>query len=160
MYVIYLFTLLMSVDIAEAVTTPNHFGNPCVLCHCFIEYTDRDQPTGIKPFGVAENPYNSTEDRCLVTCLRDNRCQSVVYGLVGGRDVFTCELYEESQIPSPGQLLYEPYVNTYLPKDSPCTVPHAHLQSLPLIIDEETSEMRKQRFRKLANQRNPFNFGR
>ncbi|VDM38209.1 unnamed protein product [Toxocara canis] len=152
--------MLTKLNQLQANCPKDHFSNPCTLCKCFIEYTHRDQPIAVKPYGVAEDPYDSTEDRCLATCLQDSRCQGVVYGLVGGRDVFTCELYEVSPSGFLGQLIYEPYVNTYLPRSTPCTVPYNHLQTLPLVVDEETSEKRKQRYRKLGSQRNPFNYGR
>lgn len=49
----------------------DHFGNPCILCKCFVEYTDRDMPMSLKPYGIANDSYSSTEDQCLVTCLKD-----------------------------------------------------------------------------------------
>uniref|UniRef100_A0AC34GUB3 Uncharacterized protein n=1 Tax=Panagrolaimus sp. ES5 TaxID=591445 RepID=A0AC34GUB3_9BILA len=49
----------------------NHFGNPCYLCECFVEYTDRDQALASVPYKIALNGYDTTEDQCLATCLRD-----------------------------------------------------------------------------------------
>uniref|UniRef100_A0A1I7W120 Apple domain-containing protein n=1 Tax=Loa loa TaxID=7209 RepID=A0A1I7W120_LOALO len=90
------------------------------MCKCFVEYTDRDMPISFKPYGVANDSYSSTEDQCLVTCLKDTRCKTVVYGLIGGRDVFTCELYEAVTL---NQLIYAPNMNIIIgikKKMDPC----------------------------------------
>ncbi|VDM96645.1 unnamed protein product [Thelazia callipaeda] len=101
------------VNLVQTYNRPNHFGNPCVLCKCFVMYTDRDKPLSSVPYGVAKDGYDSTEDQCLSTCLKDNKCKGVVYGLVGGRNVFTCELYADAAL---DELIYVPHVNIYLPK--------------------------------------------
>lgn len=49
----------------------DHFGNTCKLCDCFVYYTDRDVTTASVPYKSVHNPYESTEDRCLATCLND-----------------------------------------------------------------------------------------
>ncbi|VIO87502.1 Uncharacterized protein BM_BM6373 [Brugia malayi] len=143
--------------IIEAYNRPNHFGNPCVMCKCFVEYTDRDMPISLKPYGVANDSYSSTEDQCLVTCLKDTRCKTVVYGLIGGRDIFTCELYESVTV---NQLIYVPNVNIYLPKrKSDCKVYYEHIQSLKILNRQEEVIKRKMTYLILLGQRNHFAFG-
>lgn len=44
------------------------------------------------------------------------RCRAAVYGMVGGRTVFTCELYEK--IDSRKSPVYAPYVNIYIKRAS------------------------------------------
>lgn len=44
----------------------------------------------------------------------------VVFGYVGGRQVFTCELYEEINVQQP---IYAPFTNIYLKKRSHCAQP-------------------------------------
>jgi len=70
-----------------------------------------------QPYNVAINSYEATEDRCLAACQNDQNCKAVVYGYIGGRDVFTCELYSESNVKSP---LYTPFTNIYIKKRSEC----------------------------------------
>uniref|UniRef100_A0A915PIL8 Apple domain-containing protein n=1 Tax=Setaria digitata TaxID=48799 RepID=A0A915PIL8_9BILA len=143
--------------IIEAYNRPNHFGNPCVLCKCFVEYTDRDLPITLKPYGVAIDGYSTTEDQCLATCLKDSRCKAAVYGLIGGRDVFTCELYETTTV---NQLIYVPNVNIYLPKrKSGCKVYYDHIQSSKLTDRQEEITKRKVSYLTLLGQRNHFAFG-
>ncbi|KAF7639891.1 Apple domain-containing protein [Meloidogyne graminicola] len=96
------------------IRKPNHhFGAPCQLCECFVEYTDRDMNVFSQPYNVAINSYEATEDRCLAACQNDQNCKAVVYGYIGGRDVFTCELYSEANVKSP---LYTPFTNIYIKK--------------------------------------------
>ncbi|VDN81352.1 unnamed protein product [Brugia pahangi] len=127
------------------------------MCKCFVEYTDRDMPISLKPYGVANDSYSSTEDQCLVTCLKDTRCKTVVYGLIGGRDIFTCELYESMTV---NQLTYVPNVNIYLPKrKSDCKVYYEHIQSLKILNRQEEVTKRKMTYLILLGQRNHFAFG-
>ncbi|KAM3725385.1 Hemocytin [Dirofilaria immitis] len=143
--------------IIEAYNRPNHFGNPCVVCKCFVQYKDRDMPISFKPYGVAYDGYSSTEDQCLVTCLNDRRCKAVVYGLIGGRDVFTCELYEETTM---HHLIYTPNVNIYLPKrKSDCKVFYDHVENLVISEPQEEISKRKRNYLTLFTQSNPFAFG-
>uniref|UniRef100_A0A1I7XQU4 Apple domain-containing protein n=1 Tax=Heterorhabditis bacteriophora TaxID=37862 RepID=A0A1I7XQU4_HETBA len=78
---------------------------------CYMESTE-DVEVPIRPYAMAIDGYDSTEDRCLATCLRDKRCYAVVYGMVGGRKVFTCEFYE--QIDAKNAPTYAPFVNIYM----------------------------------------------
>ncbi|VDP23914.1 unnamed protein product [Heligmosomoides polygyrus] len=94
----------------------DHFGDPCYLCRCFVEYTDRDVAVPIRPYAMAADGYDTTEDRCLATCLRDKKCGVAVYGMVGGRKVFACEFYEH--IDSRRSPFYSPFVNIYIKKTS------------------------------------------
>ncbi|VDK52598.1 unnamed protein product [Anisakis simplex] len=91
------------------------------MCTCFVKYEDRDMPLAVKPYSVVENPYDSSEESCLATCLQNSQCQGVVFGIVGGRDVFTCEFYDKQfNDELNDQLIYEPYVHTYFKKDTKC----------------------------------------
>ncbi|CAG9532602.1 unnamed protein product [Cercopithifilaria johnstoni] len=153
----FLILIVIFFRIIEAYDQPNHFGNPCVLCKCFVEYTDRDMPISLKPYGAANNSYSSTEDQCLVTCLKDTKCKAVVYGLIGGRDVFTCELYEEMTL---HELLNVPHVNIYLPKrKSSCKVYYDHIQSLEILDRQDEIMKRKMNYLTLLGQRNHFAIG-
>lgn len=66
---------------------------------------------------MVNNSYEATEDSCLAMCQNEQRCRLVVYGYVGGREVFTCELYEEVNMKSP---LYTPYTNIYIKRGTEC----------------------------------------
>uniref|UniRef100_A0A0R3S0T9 Apple domain-containing protein n=1 Tax=Elaeophora elaphi TaxID=1147741 RepID=A0A0R3S0T9_9BILA len=141
----------------KLIEISDHFGNPCVLCKCFVEYTDRDMPVPFKPYGIANDSYSSTEDQCLVTCLKDTRCKAAVYGLIGGRDVFTCELYNAMTL---NQLIYAPNINMYLPKrKSGCKVYYDHMQTLKILDRHEEVTKRKMNYLTLFGQRNHFAFG-
>ncbi|VDK81497.1 unnamed protein product [Litomosoides sigmodontis] len=143
--------------IADTFNQPNHFGNPCVLCKCFVEYTDRDMPISLKPYGIANDSYSSTEDQCLATCLRDQRCKAAVYGLIGGRDVFTCELYDTMTL---NELIYVPNVNIYIvKKKSGCKEYYNHIQRLTIINRHNEVTKRKANYLTLLEQRNHFAFG-
>ncbi|VDK88845.1 unnamed protein product [Onchocerca ochengi] len=143
--------------IIEAYDRPNHFGNPCMLCKCFVEYTDRDMPISFNPYAVAKDSYSSTEDQCLVTCFKDTRCKAVVYGLIGGRDVFTCEFYEKTTV---NELIYTPNINIYLPKrKSDCKVYFDHIQTLTMSRPQEEIMKRKANYLALLEHQNPFAIG-
>ncbi|CAL2040383.1 unnamed protein product [Caenorhabditis brenneri] len=112
----------------------NHFGNPCYLCSCFTVYTDRDVAVPLRPYAMAIDGYDTTEDRCLATCQRDRRCKAAVYGMVGGRSVFTCEFYEKFNTKSVP--VYTTYVNMYMKRSSECKLPISHLSSMPCKVGE------------------------
>uniref|UniRef100_A0A0K0DHH1 Apple domain-containing protein n=1 Tax=Angiostrongylus cantonensis TaxID=6313 RepID=A0A0K0DHH1_ANGCA len=97
----------------------DHFGDPCYLCRCFVKYSDRDVDVSYRPYAMAVDGYDTTEDRCLATCRRDKRCHAAVYGMIGGRQVFTCEFYEK--IDSRNSPFYTPFVNVYI-KKSACSL--------------------------------------
>ncbi|CAJ0584803.1 unnamed protein product, partial [Mesorhabditis spiculigera] len=137
---------------AAVAARDNHFGLPCRLCRCFVEYTDRDMRIPIKPYAMALNGYDSTEDRCLATCLIDKRCKAVVYGMSGGRQVFTCELYEE--IDARSSPIYSPYMNIYIPRSTcPVRIP---IQAIKMVPADDSSLKRRVKMEKRANRKNPF----
>lgn len=64
-----------------------------------------------------------TEDAILKSSLRWScfqHCNGVMYGFVGGHQVIACELYDS---PQTFQLIYAPYSNMFLLKDSKCALP-------------------------------------
>ncbi|KAK0398308.1 hypothetical protein QR680_002527 [Steinernema hermaphroditum] len=136
---------------------PNHFGNPCSLCKCFVEYTDRDLALPGKPYKVAAEGYETTEDQCLALCLQDKDCKAVVYGLVGGRSVFTCELYDS--VNSRANPTYVPFMNVYLPRNAECTIPMNQFTPLKTIEQTENVLKRKEKYRVFQTRPNLFNFG-
>ncbi|GMT23800.1 hypothetical protein PFISCL1PPCAC_15097, partial [Pristionchus fissidentatus] len=147
--------LLLIFFVAPLISTlpnsPRHFGESCSLCECFVEYTDRDVQLPYRPYAQAATPYDSSEESCLATCLREEACKAAVYGLVGGRNVFTCELYDNLQgTRSP---LTAPYTNIYIKKGK-CDKQHKQLEPLALIDSDETSL--KRRLRTVVNRENPF----
>ncbi|KJH48524.1 hypothetical protein DICVIV_05374 [Dictyocaulus viviparus] len=131
----------------------DHFGDPCYLCRCFVEYTDRDVTVSYEPYAMAVDGYDTTEDRCLATCRRDERCHAAVYGMIGGRSVFTCEFYEK--IDSKNSPFYVPYVNIYI-KKAECSLRDDHLPSVKMIVADDSSLRRRIRFGELAKRPNPF----
>ncbi|CAB3406355.1 unnamed protein product [Caenorhabditis bovis] len=131
----------------------NHFGNPCYLCKCFVYYSDRDVGVPIRPYAMAIDGYDTTEDRCLATCQRDQRCKAAVYGMIGGRSVFTCEFYE--QLDTRSSPVYAPYVNMYM-KRAQCALPMAHLSSVEMIPADDSSIKRRIKQEKLMKRKNPF----
>nr|CAD2180410.1 unnamed protein product [Meloidogyne enterolobii] len=134
----------------------HHFGAPCQLCECFVEYTDRDMNIYTQPYNVAINSYEATEDRCLAACQNDQNCKAVVYGYIGGRDVFTCELYSESNVKSP---LYTPFTNIYIKKRSECRKSALGYEALDMTDVDERVAARKQRYLRLYTKFNFFGFG-
>ncbi|CAA19482.1 Apple domain-containing protein [Caenorhabditis elegans] len=132
----------------------NHFGNPCYLCSCFTVYTDRDVAVPLRPYAMAIDGYDTTEDRCLATCQRDQRCRAAVYGMVGGRSVFTCEFYEKFNTKSVP--VYTTYVNMYMKRSSECKLPIAHLSSIEMIPADNSSLKRRAKLEKLIGRKNPF----
>uniref|UniRef100_A0A915EEU1 Apple domain-containing protein n=1 Tax=Ditylenchus dipsaci TaxID=166011 RepID=A0A915EEU1_9BILA len=145
------------VHMTVATHRENHFGAPCKLCECFIEYTDRDVAIPSIPYKVARNPYDSTEDRCLATCNVEPECKLAVYGFVGGRQVFTCELYDQVNVNKP---IYTPFTNIYLKRPTRCTSKFANaFYPLSTVEGDETVIARKSRYVKLNERQNPFNFG-
>ncbi|VDK38601.1 unnamed protein product [Gongylonema pulchrum] len=108
-----------------------HFATPCYLCSCFAVYTDRAQTNLLRPYATSDF-YNTTEVECLAACLREKgRCKGVVYGLVGDREMFICELYQRIKLT---HLLYAPFTNVYVKKSMKCTVP-CKFMSLTLVSE-------------------------
>ncbi|TMS37885.1 hypothetical protein L596_004725 [Steinernema carpocapsae] len=136
---------------------PNHFGNPCTLCKCFVEYTDRDLALPGKPYKVVSEGYETTEDQCLALCLQDKDCKAVVYGLVGGRSVFTCELYDSTN--SRANPTYVPFMNVYLPRNAECAIPISQFAPLKAVEQSDNVLKRKEKYRVLQARPNLFNFG-
>uniref|UniRef100_A0A1I8AXZ1 Apple domain-containing protein n=1 Tax=Meloidogyne hapla TaxID=6305 RepID=A0A1I8AXZ1_MELHA len=134
----------------------HHFGAPCQLCECFVEYTDRDMNIYTQPYNMAINSYEATEDRCLAACQNDQNCKAVVYGYIGGRDVFTCELYSEANVKSP---LYTPFTNIYIKKRSECRKSALGYEALDMTDVDERVAARKQRYLRLYTKFNFFGFG-
>ncbi|KAI1724914.1 hypothetical protein Ddc_06187 [Ditylenchus destructor] len=148
---------LVLVNSILATKRENHFGKPCKLCECFIYYSDRDVAISDIPYKVVKNPYESTEDRCLATCKADPECKMVVYGFVGGRQVFTCELYDQVNVKNP---IYAPFTNIYLKRGPICNSKFANtFYPLQVVDGDETVIARKSRYVKLSQRQNPFNFG-
>ncbi|KAK5977178.1 Apple domain-containing protein [Trichostrongylus colubriformis] len=144
---------LLVCTLASVTARQNHFGDPCYLCRCFVEYTDRDVAIPIRPYAMAADGYDSTEDRCLATCRRDEKCRAVVYGMVGGRKVFTCEFYE--RIDSRNSPIYSPFVNIYIKKGS-CPLKDDIFESMEMIPADNSSLKRRLKQEKMANRSNPF----
>uniref|UniRef100_A0A8R1HJF4 Apple domain-containing protein n=1 Tax=Caenorhabditis japonica TaxID=281687 RepID=A0A8R1HJF4_CAEJA len=151
---IALFLAIVCICTSEAWNRQNHFGNPCYLCSCFTVYTDRDVAVPLRPYAMAIDGYDTTEDRCLATCQRDKRCRAAVYGMVGGRSVFTCEFYERFDTRSAP--VYTTYVNMYMKRASECKLPIAHLSSIEMIPADNTSLKRRAKLEKLIGRKNPF----
>ncbi|CAD5207757.1 unnamed protein product [Bursaphelenchus okinawaensis] len=157
-----LLVLLTALSVNGAVSRENHFGEPCALCGCFIEYTDRDVGMGRMPFKVASHSYDITEDKCLAGCLQDSACKMAVYGFVGGRSVFSCEYYDLIDVQKP---IYVPYTNIYLKRTSACQkelskypqVQAVQSDAIPLMNEEVSS--RKQREMRMNQRTNPFAIG-
>uniref|UniRef100_A0A8R1YLC2 Apple domain-containing protein n=1 Tax=Pristionchus pacificus TaxID=54126 RepID=A0A8R1YLC2_PRIPA len=147
-----LFLLFLLAPLLSALpNSPRHFGESCSLCECFVEYTDRDVSLPFRPYAQAATPYDSSEDACLSSCMRDESCKAAVYGLVGGRNVFTCELYDNLQgTRSP---ITAPYTNVYIKKGK-CDKLHKQIEGLALIESDETSL--KRRLRTIVVKENPF----
>ncbi|WKY03296.1 hypothetical protein Q1695_004777 [Nippostrongylus brasiliensis] len=146
--------LLATITLLIAVSAKqSHFGDPCYLCRCFVEYTDRDVGVPERPYAMAANGYDSTEDRCLATCRRDPKCHAAVYGMVGGRKVFTCEFYE--QIDSKYSPYYAPFVNIYIKKAS-CSLKDDVFQAVEMISADDSSLKRRAKQEKMLNRPNPF----
>uniref|UniRef100_A0A7E4VCI8 Apple domain-containing protein n=1 Tax=Panagrellus redivivus TaxID=6233 RepID=A0A7E4VCI8_PANRE len=140
-----------------ALGRQNHFGNPCYLCDCFVEYTDRDQALASVPYKIALNGYDTTEDQCLAMCLNDQDCKAAVYAYVGGRNVFSCELYDEVNTGNP---IYTPYANIYLKRVATCRKPTSHLKPIEMVAGDESVIQRKQKYIRLEQKLNPFHHGR
>ncbi|PAV65753.1 hypothetical protein WR25_19708 [Diploscapter pachys] len=135
------------IGVIQAWNRENHFGNPCYLCKCFVEYTDRDVRVPIRPYAMALDGYDSTEDRCLASCARDPKCKAAVYGMVGGRRVFTCEFYE--MLDPKNSPVFAPYVNIYI-KRAKCPL------SIIMIAADDSSVKRRAKKEKEALRKNPF----
>ncbi|KAI6229275.1 hypothetical protein M3Y95_00513900 [Aphelenchoides besseyi] len=148
-------TLLLSFVAVNA--RESHFGSPCQLCECFIHYDDRDIGIAHSPYKVIANPYDVTEDNCLAGCLKDSECKAAVYGYVGGRNVFTCEYYNKMSIQ---EAIYAPFTNIYLKRMTECKKHFLHYAQIDGEADDQTVLARKQRYLKVHEGRNPFNFGR
>ncbi|GMR47336.1 hypothetical protein PMAYCL1PPCAC_17531 [Pristionchus mayeri] len=160
-----LLLLLLAPLLSALPNSPRHFGESCSLCECFVEYTDRDVALPYRPYAQAATPYESSEEGCLSTCMRDEversassrdqrsfqDCKAAVYGLVGGRSVFTCELYDNLQ--GTRAPLTAPYTNIYIKKGK-CDKQHKHIDPLALIESDEASL--KRRLRTIVNKENPF----
>ncbi|KHJ96636.1 hypothetical protein OESDEN_03398 [Oesophagostomum dentatum] len=144
---------VLFLSVVSALGRQNHFGNPCYLCKCFVYYTDRDVAVPIRPYAMAADGYETTEDRCLATCRRDERCYAAVYGMVGGRKVFTCEFYEK--INSRLAPVYSPFVNIYI-KRSECPLKDNYLLSVEMIPADDSSLKRRTKHEKEARRYNPF----
>ncbi|XGW26544.1 hypothetical protein V3C99_007280 [Haemonchus contortus] len=138
--------------LATVTARQNHFGDPCYLCRCFVEYTDRDVAIPIRPYAMAADGYDTTEDRCLATCRRDEKCRVAVYGMIGGRKVFTCEFYEK--IDSRNSPKYSPFVNIYIKKSS-CPFKDDIFESVKMIPADNSSLKRRLKHEKLAQRPNP-----
>ncbi|KAH7729598.1 Protein Y37A1B.7 [Aphelenchoides avenae] len=145
------------IHLAAGSHRENHFGNPCTLCECFIEYTDRDVALPSVPYKVAAKPYDITEDKCLSLCMDDSDCKVAVYGYVGGRNIFACELYDEINARSP---IYTPFTNMYIKRVTKCAkkAPR-YFPPLQTVEGDESTVARKSRYLKLQQKLNPFNFG-
>uniref|UniRef100_A0A914Z9I7 Apple domain-containing protein n=1 Tax=Panagrolaimus superbus TaxID=310955 RepID=A0A914Z9I7_9BILA len=143
--------------LVESSHRQNHFGNPCYLCECFVEYTDRDQALASIPYKIALNGYDTTEDQCLATCLRDENCKAAVYAFIGGRDVFACELYDQVNTREP---IYTPHSNLYIKRVTKCPKPNSHLLPIELIDGDEKILERKRKYLRLQQKFNPFHHGR
>ncbi|CAD6194675.1 unnamed protein product [Caenorhabditis auriculariae] len=148
-----LLLVVVVIGAVDAWNRPNHFGNPCYLCKCFVEYTDRDVGVPVRPYAMALDGYDSTEDRCLASCSRDNRCKAVVYGMVGGRKVFTCEFYE--RIDTRSSPVYAPFINIYI-KRSSCPLSIIHLPPVTMIPADDSSIKRRTKQEKNSRRPNPF----
>lgn len=61
------------------------------------------------------------------------RCRGVVYGLIGDRDMFICELYQRVKLDG---LVYVPFTNVYLKKKSECGVSCKSLLLSPILAYE------------------------
>uniref|UniRef100_A0AC35TYQ9 Apple domain-containing protein n=1 Tax=Rhabditophanes sp. KR3021 TaxID=114890 RepID=A0AC35TYQ9_9BILA len=150
--------LVTFVQIVTSITHPtSHFGTKCRLCHCFVKYDDRDFVVEVVPYKKVDNPYEATEDDCLKLCWDDESCRAVTYGLVGGKDIFACELYQTGVVIKP---LYVPYINLYIKKSPECRAP-AHIFYRDLILSEPGDQVakRKSKYVKLNKKVNPFNIG-
>uniref|UniRef100_A0A915B3S3 Apple domain-containing protein n=1 Tax=Parascaris univalens TaxID=6257 RepID=A0A915B3S3_PARUN len=124
---------------------------------CFTVYGDRDQPDAVRPYAIVKDALNSTEDDCLSTCLHDSHCNGVMYGFVGGHQVIACELYDS---PQTVQLIYAPYSNMFLLKDSNCELPYKGIK--PLAVDEgndvrDAATKRKIKYRKASKRKHLSN---
>ncbi|VDO56677.1 unnamed protein product [Onchocerca flexuosa] len=94
---------------------------------------------------------------CPIILFTKTRCKGVVYGLIGGRDVFTCELYEKTTL---NELIYTPNINIYLPKrKSDCKANFDHIQNLAISEPEEKISKRKANYLALLEHPNPFAYG-
>ncbi|RCN38842.1 hypothetical protein ANCCAN_15226 [Ancylostoma caninum] len=102
---------------------------------------------------MAADGYDTTEDRCLATCRRDERCYAAVYGMIGGRKVFTCEFYEK--IDSRKSPVYSPFVNIYIKRAS-CPLKDDHFESVLMIEADDSSIKRRVKHEKQAHRKNPF----
>uniref|UniRef100_A0A183CAW4 Apple domain-containing protein n=1 Tax=Globodera pallida TaxID=36090 RepID=A0A183CAW4_GLOPA len=135
-----------------------HFGAPCQLCECFVTYTDRDVNQFTQPYQVlnASFAYEATEDRCLAHCMNEEQCRLVVYGYVGGRDVFACEFYRESTVRTP---LYTPFTNIYIKRTSECKKQALGYEALETADADARTSQRKMRYLRLYQKFNFFGFG-
>ncbi|KAE9416503.1 hypothetical protein Angca_001126, partial [Angiostrongylus cantonensis] len=131
----------------------DHFGDPCYLCRCFVKYSDRDVDVSYRPYAMAVDGYDTTEDRCLATCRRDKRCHAAVYGMIGGRQVFTCEFYEK--IDSRNSPFYTPFVNVYI-KKSACSLSDIVFPTVKMIKADDSSLKRRTKYKEFAKKPNPF----
>ncbi|KAL3087181.1 hypothetical protein niasHS_005420 [Heterodera schachtii] len=142
-----------------ALTVPaQHFGAPCHFCECFITYTDRDVNQFTQPYQVLNTTfaYEATEDKCLAHCMNEQQCRLVVYGYVGGREVFACEFYQDATVRSP---LYTPYTNIYIKRTSECKKSALGSQALETAEPDERTFKRKMRYLRLYQKFNFFGFG-
>uniref|UniRef100_A0A0N5AMZ8 Apple domain-containing protein n=1 Tax=Syphacia muris TaxID=451379 RepID=A0A0N5AMZ8_9BILA len=136
----------------------DHFSEPCVLCECFLNFDDNDAPLNINPYLIAENPYNSTEDQCLANCIMDDRCAAATYGLAGGRQIITCEFYEEIRLED---LIYIPYMKMHTKiKNTNCTTKAENFEPMVMTNGTDSSSERRQKRVKLAGKTNFFYNGR
>ncbi|CEF70825.1 Hypothetical protein SRAE_X000015500 [Strongyloides ratti] len=135
----------------------SHFGEKCRLCHCYIKYDDRDFAVNINPYKKVENSYDATEDDCLKLCWDDENCKAVTYGIIGGKQVFTCELYGTGIVQQP---LYVPYMNLYVKRRSGCRMPsHVFYRNLILTESDKSIDERKAKYVKMNKKISAFNIG-
>uniref|UniRef100_A0A0N4ZHF6 Apple domain-containing protein n=1 Tax=Parastrongyloides trichosuri TaxID=131310 RepID=A0A0N4ZHF6_PARTI len=150
---------LIFVTITNCASPPpsSHFGKTCRMCQCYIKYDNRDFALNVGPYKKVDNGYDATEDDCLKLCWDDEKCKAVTYGMVGGKQVFACELYGTGVVQQP---LYVPYMNVYVKRRAGCRAPsHVFYRDLALSEGDQTIEERKSKYIKMNKKVSPFNIG-
>jgi hypothetical protein len=120
-------------------------------------YPECDVVDPRQPYAVASVPYGVSEDECVYACRNDNKCQAVVYGVVGGREWFTCEFYkaDSGNIEPANDLGYVQPLNVYVKRISmECMLPkNKDLEAVKTTSSKdalEAVERRKDRYAALA----------
>jgi len=92
----------------------------CEICNCYAKYNNRDIMLPFLPYAETIYP---TEEECLAMCFLDRqKCQGVIYGIIGGNAGVICEFYNVSGLPN--SLYYHYAMNYYQPttKSYVCTL--------------------------------------